>query len=261
MRVSALYYYPIKGMGGIEVPSMEITPKGPANDRRYMLVNEHGEFISQRQFSELALFTLHKTSAGFEVVYKQQGITIPYSLHEGERHEVKIWDDKVRCISAEPSINDWFSDQLKHKVRLMFMTDEAVRNVDTKYAHNFEQVSLADGYPILIISEASLHLLNQKLKYPIGMDRFRPNMVISNAAPHEEDELRLFEVNGVKLKGVKPCARCTVTTINQLTGVKGKEPLATLSTYRNVNQKILFGMNVVVETTGKICVGDQLIKK
>jgi uncharacterized protein YcbX len=139
------------------------------------------------------------------------------------------------------------------------MHQQSNRLVNPKYAQNNEQLSLADGYPVLVISEASLSFLNSKLKKPIGMDRFRPNVVINDASPHQEDELSVFNIGTAQFKVAKPCGRCVVTTINQQTLQTGKEPLATLAKYRKVGDSVNFGANVVCLKEGQIAVGDWIL--
>jgi uncharacterized protein YcbX len=139
------------------------------------------------------------------------------------------------------------------------MHQQSNRLVNPKYAQNNEQLSLADGYPVLVISESSLNLLNTKLTKSINMDRFRPNVVINGAAPHQEDELGVFNVGSTKFKVAKPCGRCMVTTINQQTLQTSKEPLATLAKYRKVGDSVHFGANVICLKEGQIAVGDWIL--
>lgn len=251
VKLKSIYIYPIKGLGGIALNEAVVLQKGLQYDRRMMLVDEQGVFISQRTFPNLSLFKLQSLSDGFSILFGEQQIKIPFSF-EGELLPVRVWEDEVQAIVAPHEINAWFSQQLNQSIRLVYMPEYATRAVDKKYALQNEQVSFADGYPILVISEASLQLLNSKLEESVLMDRFRPNLVLTDCEAHAEDELKIFAIGEVEFKGVKPCARCTVVTINQQNAQQGSEPLKTLSTYRKMNNKVLFGQNVLCLQQGKI---------
>jgi uncharacterized protein YcbX len=223
-----------------------------------MLVDENGVFISQRTMHKMALIKLSLVDDGFMVNYENQNIKVPFSI-TGNTQKVTIWDDVVDAVVANNEFNDWFSLHLNQKVKLVYLHEQSVRPVNPKYANNNEQVSFADGYPLMMITEASLNLLNSKLKKPIGMDRFRPNLVLSAAEPHLEDELRNFKIGTALFKVAKPCARCVVTTINQQTLQTGKEPLATLAKYRRVGDNVNFGANVICLQEGQVSVGDNVL--
>jgi uncharacterized protein YcbX len=137
------------------------------------------------------------------------------------------------------------------------MPDTTKRKVNSKYIDN-QIVSFADGYPFLIIGEESLVDLNNRLKDPLPVNRFRPNLVFSGGEPFDEDGWMRFKIGGVEFRSIKPCSRCVVTTVDQNTSNKSKEPLKTLSQYREVNGKVMFGMNLVCEVTGKLKMGDQI---
>lgn len=259
MQLKAIYIYPIKSLGGFAVQQSVVTQRGLKLDRRYMLVNKAGEFLTQRNMAELALFRVKQVQNGFEVWFDNSHIFIPETLNLGQKIEVTVWDDKVEALLADATINNWFSQHLNTTVQLVYLPDESLRNVPHPYAKNNEQVSFADAYPILIISEASLYHLNNQLDEKIGMDRFRPNMVVTGCDAHAEDLLQTFFINNAQFRFTKPCARCHVTTINQQTAVKGVEPLKTLATYRTENHKINFGANVMVLSTGEIAVGQNLM--
>lgn len=255
-KVSGLFIYPIKSLGGIEVTQVNLCNTGFEYDRRWMLVDENNQFLSQRNFPLLALCKVSLVENGFLIRYQNQELVIPFFIKEGEFVNVKIWDDEVKAIKAEEKCNQFFSSIFNQHIRLVYLPDNSHRQIDLKYAQPNESVSFADGYPILVIGESSLELLNSKLTEPLPMNRFRPNLVFSGGLPHDEDTWKTFMVSDAEFLGVKPCGRCTVTTINQQTGEKGAEPLKTLSTYRSKENKILFGQNVIAKTLGKIKVGD-----
>lgn len=257
--ITHLYVYPIKGLSGLTLKTAEVTERGLKYDRRWMLVDEHHKFISQRTFPELCFFKITMDENGFIVHYKNERLAIPFEWHEGFKIKVEIWDDKVDAIEASAEMNAFFSDILKIKCKIVYMPDSSKRWVDKFYVESEYPVSFADGYPILLIGQESLHQLNKKLEEPISINRFRPNIVFSGGEAHIEDSWSKIGINNVELKGVKPCGRCTVITINQESAETSKEPLKTLATYRNFNNKINFGQNIIVLKEGKIGVGD-LIK-
>lgn len=257
--ISQLFIYPVKGLSGIAVNNSFVTNRGLQYDRRWMLIDEHHQFISQRTFSRLCLFKLEMGNHGFIVRYNSKSIHVPFETEGGQTVRVKIWDDKVEAVLADDLTNEFFSEQLASKCRLVFMPDNSNRWVDKNFVKHHAPVSFADGYPLLIIGQESLNLLNQKLEVPVEMDRFRPNIVFQGGIAHEEDQMQEIRIGQVQLKGIKPCARCQVPTINQLTGVASKEPVKTLSGYRTFNHKINFGQNVIVLNEGKISVNDKII--
>ncbi|RZL69148.1 MAG: MOSC domain-containing protein, partial [Pedobacter sp.] len=172
---------------------------------------------------------------------------------------VSVWDDISNGVEVNEHVSAWFSNFMNMEVKLVKMPMKAERKVDPKYAMQGEIVSFADGYPCLIIGQSSLDNLNQKLEETVNMDRFRPNLVFTGGDAHIEDSIKTFTINNVEFHGVKPCARCVLITIDQITGIKGIEPLKTLANYRKQNNKIMFGQNLIHKGEGIIKVGDELI--
>ncbi len=261
IKVSNLYVYPIKSLGGFECSSSKVTDRGLEFDRRWMLVDENNRFISQREFPPLALLTTHIANNILTVQHKNDigiKIEIPISHYSETNSLVVIWDDTVIANTINKVVDEWFSDILSRKCRLVYMADSSHRLVDKNYAHNSEITSLSDGYPFLLISKGSLSDLNARLESPIPMNRFRPNIVIEGCEPFFEDSMKSFLINNTHFFGVKLCGRCVVTTINQDTGEKSEqtEPLRTLATYRTIDKKVRFGQNLLHKSTGVISVGD-----
>ncbi|WP_026956550.1 MOSC domain-containing protein [Algoriphagus vanfongensis] len=256
-----IYIYPIKSLGGIRLNESQVEEKGLRYDRRWMLVDQNGTFVSQRKYPQLALLHVHLQQDGLEVVNTQKAdmrIIIPYKMKGVGGISVSVWDDQFDALHLSTELDDWFSDFLDFDVRLVKMPETTQRKVDPNYAVNEESVSFADGMPYLLISQASLDDLNAKLDEKIPMNRFRPNLVFAGMEPFQEDEVGRFSIGKVDFQGIKLCARCVMTTVDQETGAKGKEPLKTLATYRQRGNKILFGQNVVALTLGKIKVGDEV---
>ncbi len=253
--ITHLYIYPIKSLAGIEVTSASLDTTGIKYDRRWMLVDQNNRFITQREFPQLCLFQTALLPNGIRVTYQHESIEIPFSISEGNKLDVIIWDDTAQAISASQQLNDWFSSKLGQPVTLVYMPNETHRKVNPDWAKEGEIVSFADGYPLLVVGEQSLRLLQSKVEQQLSMRRFRPNIVFSGGEAHCEDTWKDFYINNQPFKGVKPCARCVITTIDPDTGKAGAEPLRTLATYRNVDKKIMFGQNVIAPTYGLIEVG------
>jgi uncharacterized protein YcbX len=259
--LSEINIYPVKSLGGISLQEAQMEEQGLKYDRRWMLIDEEGTFITQRKYFELSLLQVSIAEGRLIVTHKKnvdQSISFSLEEHTGDKIQVVIWDDVSSGFEVNEAVSEWFSDFMKMKVRLVKMPAEERRAVDPRYALKKEIVSFADGYPCLIIGQSSLDGLNEKLAAPILMDRFRPNFVFSGGAPHVEDGFDTFYLGETLFSAVKPCARCVLTTIDQQTGAKGKEPLKTLAGYRTVGHKILFGQNLVHQGSGMIRVGDEL---
>jgi uncharacterized protein YcbX len=175
---------------------------------------------------------------------------------------VTVWDDTCPATWVGDRAARWFSEFLSHSCNLVHMADQVVRPADLAFAPAGVRVSFADASPFLVISEESLADLNGRLTDPLPMNRFRPNLVVAGAGePFAEDAWRSAEIGGVRLRIVKPCDRCVVTTTDQATAERGKEPLRTLSTYRKVGGQVMFGQNAVHENTGRLRVNDPVVIK
>lgn len=261
LRLSEIYIYPIKSLGGIRVSEANILEKGLRHDRRWMLVDEQGVFLTQRVHPVLALFKLEHNEAAhsFIIHFNNDSIELSYAASPaGQPFEVTIWDDRVIAHEVSAAHSAWFSKHINMPCKLVSFPEDNPRAVDPIYAVNHEHVSLADAYPFMIIGQASLDFLNAKLDEKLPMNRFRPNFVFTGGEPHEEDTWREFTIGSNHFVGVKTCSRCVLTTINQDTGEKGVEPLRTLATYRNINNKIKFGQNVVALSFGTVREGDPI---
>lgn len=257
--VQDIFIYPVKSLGGIRLEEAEVEERGFRFDRRWMLVDEEGMFVTQRVYPQLALLQVKLGETGLGIFHKKDPadrIEVPYDLATGPEVMVTIWDDRVLVKIVHQELDRWFSEFLGFKVSLVVLPESTQRKVDPHYAVNGESVSFADGMPYLIIGQESLNDLNSRLEVPVPMDRFRPNVVFSGGTPFLEDSLRKLKIGELDFQIVKPCARCVLTTVNQETGEKGKEPLKTLSSYRTLNGKVYFGQNMVSLSFGKIRIGD-----
>jgi uncharacterized protein YcbX len=260
--ISELYIYPVKSLGGIKISKAELTDRGFKYDRRWMLVDSNNRFLTQREHPLMALLQTEITSAGLKVYRKHNPsdfILIPFTYSSANRITVNVWDDFCEAIPLNVQFSAWFTDAIQLPCRLVYMPDDSLRKVDARYAIRQDDVtSFSDAYPVLVISEESLTDLNNRMDDALPMNRFRPNIVIRDCAPFEEDTLRHFKINEIDFYGVKLCARCVLTTINQDTAERKKEPLKTMYTYRARNNNVYFGQNVLYHGNGTVSVGDEI---
>jgi hypothetical protein len=277
-NLSALHYYPIKACRGQAVDAAFVERRGLQNDRRFMIVDLQGRFMTQRDEPALALVVPQLTDTSLSLsAPNMPGLNLPVAA-SGPMKLVSVWSsDAVKAIDQGDEAAEWFSfylevaarlprqlraDGMAHgrreAVRLVYMPEESIRPVNRQYAvRPDDHVSFADGYPILIASQESLDDLNARLETPLPMDRFRPNLVVAGCPPFEEDGWKRIRIGEVELAIVKPCARCEVTTIDQASAVRSKEPLETLATFRRADgNKVMFGMNVIPLNEGRLRVGD-----
>ena len=254
--IASIHVYPIKSLGGFSVSQVQLTDRGLEHDRRWMLIDPDGRFLSQRECSAMACLHCAPHGNGFRVTDTRNGTTldVPWSITDGTRINAKVWDDEVELILGNVSMEQWFSEALQRPVRPGYMPDSTFRSTDPNYAN--VPVALNDGFPALIISQASLDELNARLKTPVPMERFRPNFVIDGGQPFQEDEWKELSIGKLSFSIVKPCARCVIITTDQRTGERSSEPLRTLASYRSVENKVRFGMNATFAGTGVIHVGD-----
>ena len=258
--LSSIWTYPLKSAAGVAVDAAAVERRGLAGDRRWMLVDTDGDFLSQRSHPRLALIDVEPTADGLCLsAPNQPPIEVSEPGASAERLPVTVWGDAVDAALAPAAAHAWCTTHLDTDVRLVFMPDASRRAVDSEYAVQADDiVSFADGYPLLLASAASLADLNARLDAPLPMNRFRPNLVVEGAAPWAEDTWRRIRIGDVIFQSVKPCGRCSVTTVDQQTATRGKEPLKTLATFRRRAEtgKVYFGWNLVPETTGTLRAGD-----
>ncbi len=250
-RVSQLHVYPVKSCRGIAVGEAELDDRGFVNDRRWMIVDEFGDYITQREVPQLATIDTRLTHSGIQL----GEVTIPTDFSDGPRRRVRVWSDVLEAVVHEPA-SAWLSGVLARRCELVFMPDDQRRQVDPQYARPGEITNFADGFPLLLISEESLADLNARLEKPVEMRRFRPNIVVSGCDAFAEDRWTEMHIGEVLLRAVKPCSRCVITTVDPETGAGGLEPLRTLARYRVGDGGVHFGMNVIHESRGTLRVGD-----
>lgn len=261
LSVSQLFIYPVKSLGGISVSSAIITASGFKYDRKWMLVDKDLRCLTQRELPAMALLQVELTRGGLKVFHKEKpncSILIPFSSENSETFIVKIFDETCDATSVSRVIDEWFSKMLSINCKLVYFPDTSARVVDKQYAINNETTNFTDGYPFLMLGQASLDDLNMRLAEKLPVNRFRPNIVFTGGQPYEEDSMAHFIINKIHFNGVKLCARCVITTVDQDKGVNSKEPLRTLATYRQKNNKIYFGQNLLAGEKGIISIGDAI---
>lgn len=257
LQISELFIYPVKSLGGIALDKAVVTERGFERDRRWMLVDENNRFLSQREVAQMALLKVSLKDNGLQVTYATgENILIPFQPLTHETCQVVIWDDTCAAIYVSTAVDDWFTQILGMPCRLVYMPDDSKRQVDENYAPTGQITSFSDAYPFMLLGQATLDDLNSRLEEALPMDRFRPNIVFTGGKAFEEDLLDSFTIGNIHFNGIKLCARCILTTINQDNAIKAKEPLKTLAGYRRKNNKIYFGQNLIHTGKGTISVGD-----
>ena len=263
LTLTEIWIYPIKSLPGVRVSAGTVLQKGMRGDRRFMLIDAGNRFITQRNFPQLSQFDL--VLKGNDVLVRKRHsdspdqLTISGDPYNKDTFQSVIWDDVVEVMEVSSSHSQWFSDALNVNCKLVYFPEPNGRRVDSNYVAEEHHVSLADGYPYLIIGRSSVRDLSNRVGRDIVMNRFRPNLVFEGGEPYEEDTWRNFKVGSVQFRGVKPCARCPIPTIDPETGIKGDEPLKTLATYRKVNGEVYFGQNVIANNNGEINEGDEIV--
>jgi len=260
LSLASIHLYPIKSCGGVDVPSWRLDTLGLEHDRRWMLVDAKGVAVTQRDRPGLSRTRatirgdeIHVTAAGLAV------LTLPLVPDGGDRVGVTLWDWNGSGISASAEGDAWFSDLLGDAVRLLYCPPEEGQPVNPKYVPVPARAGFSDGFPLLLIGQASLDELNRRLPSPVPMNRFRPNLVVTGGEPFAEDGWGQIRIGQTEFSLVKGCDRCTFTTIDQETGRKGAEPLRTLATFRKWDGKVWFGQNVVHRGSGILRVGDAVV--
>ncbi|GJM60259.1 MOSC domain-containing protein [Persicobacter diffluens] len=256
--LTGIYIYPIKSLAGISLNKSKVEEEGLQFDRRWMLVDENGKFLSQRTMGKMAQLQPEITPQGLQVAHRIGGekLFIPLQA-EGAPRQVTVWENTFEAQEVNEECNQWFTKKLGINCALVQLSPDRNRIAPEKYTGEDEvAVSFADGFPILLSNEASLKDLSDKSNTALEMERFRPNLVISGAEAWAENSWETIQINGITFKGVKPCGRCKVTTLNPKTGEPtGKEPLKTLSKLRNWKNNAIFGENLYPIEEGEIKIG------
>lgn len=265
VTVSNLYIYPIKSTKGISLPEAHIDELGLDFDRRFVISDNSGQFISARTEPTLCLITTTLTEHGLTLsAPTMPTLTLVYKNFSEQYKSVNVWDDEIAGQVCSTEANSWCSDYLQRPCQLLYFGKASSRMKKTN-TDNARKVAFADGYPLLLISQASLNDLNQHLltnnQKTVSMENFRPNIVVDNCLPFAEDGWQYIRIGEIEFKVSKPCERCILTTVNPDSGIKDpdQQPLSTLKAYRQTSSgDVLFGQNLIPLTSGRIKQGDKL---
>lgn len=256
IRLSGLYVYPLKSAAAQALDVAVLQPRGLVHDRRWMVVDAQGEFITGREEPRLVMVRAHPQADDLRL--SAPGMPDLLARPTSRREHVTVWRDRVDALAMTDDARAWISRFLGRECRLVFMDDSVQRPVDPAYAAAGDEVSFADAFPLLLIAEGSLAGLNARLDVPVPMLRFRPNLVVSGTEAHAEDGWKRIRVGEIEFDVVKPCVRCGFTTVMPETGVLDPrgEPLRTLATYRRGPKGVMFGQNLIARGVGTLRVGD-----
>ncbi len=264
--LAGMTVYPLKSAGGIELREAEIDELGLRHDRRWTVVDAQERALTQRTHPRLARIRVALEDRSLALTAPgMPRLELPLEPETGpagsRAEEVMVWNDRVAARPAGNRAARWISDWLEEPCRIAYMPPTTVRPVDPRYAVGavgHDRLSFADGFPFLLLSEASLDELNRRLDEPLPMNRFRPNLVVRGVGVHAEDRWRRIRIGDVPFHVVKSCGRCAITTTDQETGERSQhqEPLRTLARYRKADGKVLFGRYLVHGGTGCLRVGD-----
>jgi uncharacterized protein YcbX len=252
ITVSQLSIYPVKSCRGITQQSTLFEDFGLEHDRRWMVVDENGVMLTQRKLSTMCLIDTGLTDSGIALSTAEMQplkVDIPTAANMSK---VKVWEDECNAYDAGDEAANWLSQFLNVSCRLVYFPDNEFRQVDLDYANEGDKTAFSDGFPLLLISKASLDDLNNRLDNPITMNRFRPNIVVQGCQPYAEDSWKKIKIGNIVYSIVKPCSRCVIPSINPETAEREDEPTKTLITYRKRDNKIFFGQNVIAQANGQI---------
>lgn len=259
MQLTCLHFYPVKSLRGLSPSSWSLDAFGLAGDRRWMLVDAEGMFVTQRRQARMALIGTALDDGRLLLRGPEMGdLSLAEPGDDARIAPVQIWRDRVDARDAGDEAADWLSRCLGESVRLVHFSAESLRPVDPGYAVAGDRTAFSDGFPLLLISEASLADLNARMALPLSMRRFRPNLVVGGTEPYAEDQWRRIRIGEITFRVVKPCSRCVITTIDPETAARGKEPLATLAKYRRRGKDVMFGQNLIHDGLGTLRLGDSV---
>ncbi len=255
MHLSQLAIYPIKSCAQIALSEATLSPFGLEFDRRWMLVDENGVMLTQRKLAKMCLIDSQLDQG--QLVVSAAGVS-PLRIDtpdQGPTVIAQVWDDRCQALDCGDTAARWFSDFLGTTARLVYFPVTEFRQCDLEYAREGDQTAFSDGFPYLLIGQASLDDLNSRLDKPVEMRRFRPNLVIEGSDAFAEDDWKRIRIGNIDFRLVKPCSRCSIPSIDPSTSIRDAEPVRTLASYRQQGNKIFFGQNVIADGTGRLELG------
>lgn len=255
-ELSQIWIYPVKSLAGYRVPSARVDDRGLAGDRRFMIVDGEGRFLTQRSLPRMACVRALVDGELLRLEHaSMEPLALPLEVN-GPLREVCVWDDRCEAIDAGELASRWMSEALGTPARLVRMPASTRRAADPRNARPGDLVSFADGFPFLLASESSLDALAARLGAPVDVRRFRPNLVVRGVPAFAEDGWHELTVGALRFFLRKPCGRCQIVNVDPDRGTRGTEPLATLATFRTEGNAVLFGQNLVHDGLGELCEGD-----
>lgn len=256
--LSRIRIYPVKSLRGVDREIWELDQFGLRYDRRWMIVDPDGNFMTRRDHPEMARIELELGGDSIQLMAPQRtAVSFPLEPEPAAAEGVVIWGEKLAARPASEDASRWLSEFLRTPCRLVYMPEETVRPIEAEYTEGPRRTAFTDGFPLLLLSEESMAELNRRLPSPLGIERFRPNLVVKDVGePHAEDTWRRIRLGHVEMRVVKPCSRCVITATHPETGDRGKEPLRTLATYRQRDGNVWFGQNVIHAGSDTIRVRD-----
>jgi len=263
MQITQLNIYPVKSARGIALSQSAISAEGLPGDRRAMLVDPSGHFITQRELPAIASLNVVPEARGYRLSIDGKGEV--FAVPSPARFEVTVWESNVDAALATDDVNGTLSQWLGKEMKLAFFDDQSTRLANVEWTGTETPVTFADGYQILVATTASLEALNADMmangEDSIGMERFRPNIVLETDEAWAEDRWAAIDINGIRFDLVKPCARCIMTTQDQKTGSRDvPSPMKAMGRIRMSADRrvpgVLFGWNLTPRGQGTISLGD-----
>nr|WP_298136906.1 MOSC domain-containing protein [uncultured Pseudomonas sp.] len=260
LNLSGMYRYPLKSGAGEPLTQTRVDALGIVGDRRWMVVDaQSGRFLTQRLLAPMNRITT-AWQGSEQVLLSAPGMDdLPIAVpdQQAELRPVAIWRDSLSVPDAGDAAAAWLSQFLGRACRLVYVPAQRARQVDQAYAEAGDRVAFADGFPLLLIGQASLDDLSARVGRPLEMLRFRPNLVVTGSSAYEEDEWRRIRIGTVEFRVVKGCSRCIMTTLDPQTGERAadREPLATLQGYRARDGEVYFGQNLIACGEGQLSLG------
>ena len=246
INLSALYIYPVKSLAGIKLTTSKLTPFGLEYDRRWLIIDKNGRFLSQREVAKMATIKTAILDEQLILTHEKSQIKIPAVNNQSRQIKVSVWNDTFNANHVSKEVDEWLTGVLGQSCQLVYMNKGVKRQVDLDFAPKGQYVSFADAFPFLVISQASIDDLNSRLDEPVNINRFRANIIVTGTEAFAEDNWHNLSINTIDYQAVKTCSRCIIPSINQQTGQQDKvKMLATLNSYRKVDKKIKFGQNLI----------------
>lgn len=253
ISLSELTIYPLKSCGEIALNQAKLSPFGLELDRRWMLIDEQGMMLTQRKHARMCLIRCSLNNG--QLTVSAPGTPSLDIQITDNITKATVWEDTCNAYDCGDAASNWFSAFLNTPARLVYFPDDEQRQVDLNYARPGDITAFSDGFPYLLISQASLDDLNSRLQTAVEMNRFRPNLVITGNEAFAEDQWKRIRIGTIEFSLVKPCSRCIIPSINPANAEKTTEPVKTLASYRLCENKIFFGQNVIAHGSGLLEVG------